>query len=259
MISIERIPDAGGSVRRALASLVVMGLLLGGFLPVSLLVGASAALAADDPAITSEPRQLIDETADQIVSILAMKEETPEARIRQIEEIAYEIFDFTTMSKLVLARNWRKLDKEKRAEFVREFKRHLSRTYGTRLDRYDQEKVDVYAAQVEVRDDVSVKTRIVGGQFDGAEISYRLRNRKDQWRIIDVVIEGVSLVSNYRSQFAEVLNSGTIDDLLYLLDLASGRKVGSVAVSDEITSPAIAYGMILVGADDGTVVAYGRK
>ena len=58
------------------------------------------------------------------------------------------------MSKLVLARNWRKLDKEKRAEFVREFKRHLSRTYGTRLDRYEQEKVDVYAAQVEVRDDV---------------------------------------------------------------------------------------------------------
>ncbi len=207
MISTERISSADRSPGRSLAGLLVMALLL-------VAVGASPSNAADDPAITSAPRQLIDETALQIIDILAMKEETPESRIRRIEEIAYEIFDFTTMSKLVLARNWRKLDKEKRAEFVREFKRHLSRTYGTRLDRYDQEKVDVYAAQVEVRDDVSVKTRIVGGQFDGAEISYRLRNRKDQWRIIDVVIEGVSLVSNYRSQFAEVLNSGTIDDLL---------------------------------------------
>ena len=59
-----------------------------------------------------------------------------------------------------------------------------------------------------------MKTRIVGGQFDGSEISYRLRNRKDAWKIIDVVIEGVSLVSNYRSQFATVLNGGTIDDLI---------------------------------------------
>ncbi|MBW2426694.1 MAG: ABC transporter substrate-binding protein, partial [Deltaproteobacteria bacterium] len=68
--------------------------------------------------------------------------------------------------------------------------------------------------QLEPRNDVSVKTRIVGGQFDKAEISYRLRKRKERWKIIDVVIEGVSLISNYRSQFAEVLNSGTIDDLL---------------------------------------------
>ena len=118
------------------------------------------------------------------------------------------------MSKLVLARNWRKLDKPKRAEFVREFKTHLSRTYGTRLDNFSDIGVDVYGAQVEVRDDVSVKTRIVGGQFDGSEISYRLRNRKDAWKIIDVVIEGVSLVSNYRSQFATVLNGGDIDDLI---------------------------------------------
>jgi len=106
------------------------------------------------------------------------------------------------------------MDKQQRGEFVREFKRHLSRTYGTRLDRYDQEEVEVYAAQVEVRNDVSIKTRIVGGQFDDAEVAYRLRERKEKWRIIDVVIEGVSLVSNYRSQFAEVLNSGSIDDLL---------------------------------------------
>ncbi len=172
------------------------------------------ARAADDPKLTAEPRALIDDTADKIVAILARKDEPAETRIGEIEDIAYDIFDFTTMSKLVLARNWRKLDKEKRAEFVREFKRHLSHTYGTRLDRYDQEEVKVYDAQVEVRNDVTVKTKIIGGQFDQAEIAYRLRKRKDRWRIIDVVIEGVSLVSNYRSQFAEVLNGGTIDDLL---------------------------------------------
>lgn len=174
----------------------------------------ASAIAKDDPAITTAPRVLIDETAQKIVSILADKEQPTEKRVNEIEAIAYDLFDFTTMSKLVLARNWRKLNPDQRAEFVREFKRHLSRTYGTRLDRYDQERIDVTGAQVEPRNDVSIKTTVAGGQFDGAVISYRLRSKDEAWKIIDVVIEGVSLVSNYRSQFAEVLNTGTIDDLL---------------------------------------------
>ena len=199
--------QAKGVTRRAVCALVFIAFSVS-------LVSVSAALAADDPTLTAAPRQLINETATKIVSILAKKDQTTETRISEIESLAYEIFDFTTMSKLVLARNWKKMDKAKRKEFVVEFKRHLSRTYGTRLDRYEQEEVDVYGAQVEVRNDVSVKTRILGGQFDGAEISYRLRNRRDEWKIIDVVIEGVSLVSNYRSQFKEVLNGGSIEDLL---------------------------------------------
>ena len=157
---------------------------------------------------------MIAETATKIVSILARRDDAQKVRVRAIEEIAYDIFDFTTMSKLVLARNWRKLSNDQKGEFVREFKRSLARTYGTRIDRYDQEQIDVFGSQVEPRDDVSIKTRILGGQYDGAVLSYRLRERNDRWRIIDVVIEGVSLVSNYRSQFSEILSSGTIDDLL---------------------------------------------
>jgi phospholipid transport system substrate-binding protein len=194
-----------GLASRLAAVLLVFG--------ISSSLGVSA-MAAEDPDITIAPRDLIAEAAGKIVSILSRKDEPSESRVTEIEEIAYELFDFTTMSKLVLARNWRKLDKEKRVEFVREFKRNLSRTYGTRLDRYDQEEIEVFGTQVEPRNDVSVKTRVVGGQFDGAVISYRLRERGERWRIIDVVIEGVSLVSNYRSQFAEILNTGTIDDLM---------------------------------------------
>ncbi len=191
-----------------------LGRVLSLFVAFAFIACAAPVWADDDPAITAAPRALIGATANKIVEILARKGETTETRISEIEKIAYEIFDFTTMSKLVLAKNWRKLDTEKRDEFVRQFKQHLSRTYGTRLDRYEQEEVEIYAAQIEPRNDVSIKTRIIGGQFDKAEISYRLRNRNDEWRIIDVVIEGISLVSNYRSQFSEVLNSGTIDDLL---------------------------------------------
>ena len=211
--SLSILKKGGARLRTACRVVPLVVLALVGFTMASF-VNAPAS-AADDSALTEAPRKVIDETATRIVSILAQKDLSSEQRIGEIEALAYEIFDFTTMSKLVLARNWRSLDKEKRAEFVREFKLHLARTYGTRLDSYGQERVDVYGAQVEVRDDVTVKTRIVGGQFDDAEIAYRLRKRGDnQWRIIDVVIEGVSLVSNYRSQFAEVLSSDSIDVLL---------------------------------------------
>jgi phospholipid transport system substrate-binding protein len=226
--------SACGNAMRGLAGLVATTF-LAGLVGVGIGIAAAPSHAADDPAITAEPRKLISETAQQIVAVLANKEQSSESRISQIEEIAYEVFDFTTMSKLVLARNWRKMDKQQRGEFVREFKRHLSRTYGTRLDRYEQEEVLVYAAQVEVRNDVSIKTKIVGGQFDDAEVSYRLRLRKERWRIIDVVIEGVSLVSNYRSQFAEVLNSGSIDDLLEKLR-AKNFVVESADSGDETES-----------------------
>ena len=191
---------------------------MGGFFVLSCLaLGALSAEAAEDPDLTAEPRKVIEAAAERIISILSQKDQSAEQRVQDLEKIAYEIFDFTTMSKLVLARSWRKLSKEQKGEFVREFKRSLARTYGTRLDRYDQEQVEIYGSQIEPRDDVSIKTRMVGGQYDGAELSYRLRKRQDRWRIIDVVIEGVSLVSNYRSQFAEILGRGTIDDLLQKL------------------------------------------
>jgi phospholipid transport system substrate-binding protein len=202
-------------LRKRFTSRLASGLIV--WVAMTMTLSSASITAAQDVDITLAPRDLIEGTANQIVSILGKKEQPEEERIASIEAIAYDVFDFTTMSKLVLARNWRKMDTDQRAEFVREFKRNLSRTYGTRLDRYDQEDIEVFGTQVEPRNDVSVKTRIVGGEFNDAVITYRLRERKERWRIIDVVIEGVSLVSNYRSQFAEILNSGTIEDLLVKL------------------------------------------
>lgn len=196
---------SSGLIHRTAVALLALG--------ISTLFGTSTA-TAEDADITIEPRKVIEVAVNRIVSVLGDEDRSEASRVAAIEEVAFEIFDFTTMSKLVLARNWRKMNSEQRAEFVREFKRNLARTYGTRLDRYDQEGIEIFGTQVEPRNDVSIKTRIVGGEFSNAVISYRLRLRKERWRIIDVVIEGVSLVSNYRSQFAEILNRGTIDDLL---------------------------------------------
>lgn len=189
----------------------------------ALAAGLSAHATADSDPATAPARNVVRETVDQVLAILANKDWTVDRRVEAIEQIAYDRFDFDTISRLVLARNYRRFSPEQRREFVAEFKSHLSRSYGNRVDRYEQEKVDIIDARVEPRGDVTVLTRIVGGQADGIEMNYRLREREGRWMVIDVVIEGVSLVSSFRSQFKEVVNQGGPELLLERLKDKNAR------------------------------------
>ncbi|MFP8875146.1 MAG: ABC transporter substrate-binding protein, partial [Myxococcota bacterium] len=160
-----------------------------------------SALAVD----VAGPRAVVDQAVAQVLEVLGNAAlERPE-RTRRIEGIAYSHFDFTTMSKLVLARSWRRFSAEQQENFIVEFKHLLSRRYGTRLDRYSDEGVEVTGERPESRGDVSVLTEVTSGGFEGATINYRMRKRGDTWKAIDVVIEGVSLVSSYRTQFRDLL------------------------------------------------------
>ena len=107
----------------------------------------------------------------EVLVVLRVPDLTVDERRSRIEQIVYVQFDFETMSRLVLARNWKRFDPSQREAFIREFKRHLSRSYGTRLSRYEQEEVEVIGERKEKRGDVTVLTVIRGGQFDGAEHS----------------------------------------------------------------------------------------
>ena len=84
----------------------------------------------------------------------------------------------------------------------------------TRIHGHDQEQVEITGTRKEPRGDVTVHTRIVGGEFENAIVDYRLRKKDGKWRIIDVIIEGISMVSNFRDQFKEVLSRGGPDLLL---------------------------------------------
>ena len=160
----------------------------------------------DPEAFVVAPMQLVAETLEEIISVLQDPKLSPEARRQKIEALAFAVFDFKTMSKLVLARNWKKLDAGEREEFVDQFKVYLSRNYGSRLDRFRQTEVVISGARVEPRNDVTVFSAVADGEYAGVKLDYRLRQRNGQWRVIDVVIEGVSLVANFRSQFREILS-----------------------------------------------------
>ena len=179
---------------------------------------ASSALAATETAAPESAKALIERTVVQVLAVLRDESRTLAQQRLELEKIAHARFDFRTMARLVLGRDWKRLDEKNRDEFVDQFTTYLANDYGNRLERYEQEDVKVMAEQPKPRGDVEVRTKIVGGQNNGAIVDYRMRKTKDgSWRIIDVVIEGISLVANFRDQFREVIARGGPEGLLQKL------------------------------------------
>jgi phospholipid transport system substrate-binding protein len=158
--------------------------------------------SADD---ATQARAVIEKTVDDVLAILRDPAKNAAQRRSALEDMANDRFDFPTMARLVLARSWKDLKPPQQQEFVEEFRTYLANDYGSRIERYEQEEVEVLGARVEPRGDVTVKTKIVGGENDGALVDYRMRRNSAEWRIIDVVIEGISLVANFRDQFRDVM------------------------------------------------------
>jgi phospholipid transport system substrate-binding protein len=178
---------------------------------------AAIALLFASPALADAPtdaRAAMQGTIEEVLAVLRVKGTDEKTRRSQIESIAKTRFDFTTMSKLVLKRDWKRFTPPEQQAFVTEFTEYLSASYGTRIARYANEDVVTLGARAEVNDDVTVQTAIKGGQFDGATVDYRMRLLAGKWQVIDVVIEGISLVSNFRSQFADVIAKGGPQELL---------------------------------------------
>ncbi len=177
-------------------------------------LAASTLLAAAAQSAESEPQAAVQKTVDEVLAVLRDDALNSKERLGRIEQIAYARFDMRTMSRLILARNWKRFSDEQREEYVREFKRYLANNYGSRIDRYDQEEVEILGERQEPRGDVTVRTRVVGGEFENATVDYRMRERDGDWKVIDVIIEGISLVSNFRDQFKAVLARGGPEHLL---------------------------------------------
>ena len=159
-------------------------------------------------------------TVDDVLAILEDKKLAPDVRLKKLEDIALERFDFPRMALLVLGKNRRQLDDSQLEQFQLEFRKSLSNTYGKKLDRYtSNEKIEMGETRGESNKDVTVKTRVVGGQAgDGVPIDYRLREIDGGgWLIIDVTPAGVSLIQNFRSQVQEIVTQKGVGALIRTL------------------------------------------
>ena len=181
-------------------------------------IGLAVLMLVASPVLADEePRAVLEEISKRVLGVLARDDLTSEQRVQQIEQVVEGRLDFTLISRLVLARNYRKLSPEQREAFAAEFKQHLSSTYGRGIDNYAGGQVEIGEAHTESNGDVTVRTTWVGNNRDGARVDYRLRQRDGSWYVIDVVIEGLSLVRNFRVQIQEIVSSKGVDQLIETL------------------------------------------
>ncbi len=133
----------------------------------------------------------------------------------EIERIVRDYCDFAEMAMRSLGPNWRQQSPAKQQEFVKLFEQMIFNTYIDRVDTYacGNEKI-VYDAETVEGNSAVVKSRVTGYKEKDVTIEYRLRLNNNEWRAYDVVIEGVSLVNNYRQQFNAILARESFDALL---------------------------------------------
>ncbi|MFQ5712703.1 MAG: phospholipid-binding protein MlaC [Candidatus Scalinduaceae bacterium] len=164
-----------------------------------------------------EPGKIIMETVDRGLAILKDpslqgEKKTEDYRQKLWEEIS-PIFNFEEMSKRALARHWRKLSPEEKSEFVKLFTDHLRSAYIGKAFTYSGEKI-VYLREKQDNNYAKVQTKVILNTGKGMLVDFNMHNNHGKWKIYDVIIEGVSLVNNYRSQFNSFLINSSYEELI---------------------------------------------
>jgi phospholipid transport system substrate-binding protein len=192
-------------VRRTGAALVLLALAL---------IGGTPSEAPDPALAEREAQAVVRETMDAVIAVLKDASLSQKQQRAKTEQVAYARFDFGTISRLVLARNWKRLSEDQRSAFVVEFQRHLSLTYGKTLEGYADEEISIDRSRYEKNGDVTVRTRITGASADPYRVDYRMRGKDDSWHVIDVIIESVSLISSFRTQTREIISDVGTEGLI---------------------------------------------
>ena len=191
---------------------------------------ALPAFAAAEPAPTAAaaPDAVVRKTTDDIIALLkqnkAVYAKDTGKLYAMVDERVLPIFDFERMSQWVLGRHWRQASEEQRSRFVQEFRNLLVRTYATALLNYTDQKVLIQPAQKRSEREALVKTEVQQGSGAPAvPIHYSFYKDEGDWKVFDVTIDGVSLVSNYRGTYASKIKQQGIDGLIASLAANNAR------------------------------------
>jgi phospholipid transport system substrate-binding protein len=134
----------------------------------------------------------------------------------KIWSVVNDIFDYNELSKRTLGRNWRKLNTEQQKEFTELFSKLLGNVYMDRFLEYTNEEVVFDKETMLTEKKAEVQSKVITGSVE-IPIYYRMMENDGQWKVYDVIIEGVSLIKNYRTQFRDVLMKKSTEDLLQIL------------------------------------------
>ena len=173
------------------------------------LVLVSLSLAAAEFAT---PTERVKDTVERVIFIL--KDNTMEREVRwaRISAVIKNSFDFRSMSQSVLATNWKKASPEEQERFTEFFTQYIEETYRDKIEAYTDEEV-IFRNETIRGNRATVETVIVTSSTE-IPVDFKLRNDEGEWLAYDVVIEGISLVSNYRNTFSAIVKNEGMDGLL---------------------------------------------
>jgi phospholipid transport system substrate-binding protein len=168
------------------------------------------------PVWAGPPAESLKTTIDEVIRILEdqnwKKPEKKQERRKMLEQVIGQRFNYAEMAKRTLGGEWAKRTPEEQKDFVADFQTLLANTYIGRIEAYSGEKVQ-YLKEIHSDDFAEVRTKVDNGK-SVIDIDYRLlMNGSGDWRVYDVVVEGTSLVQNYREQFKRILNKDSFQDL----------------------------------------------
>ncbi len=186
------------------------------------------------PLSAGVPTDQVRATVDKIVAILKnpnlKSEGKTKERREQLRQVVYSKFDFAEMAKRSLGANWRQRTAEQRHEFVAIFTDLLEDSYVSKVEAYTNEKYSFIRETLD-KDYAEVESKIATKNGDEISIGYRLRLADGEWKIYDVVVENISLVNNYRSQFNRIIANSSYEELIRKMkekqvQVVRGKKSG---------------------------------
>ena len=197
------------SVARCLVALLLL-------VAMPLLLVATAAGAQEAPDV------MVKRVAEDVLATIRADpaiQAGSETRIREVLETRLlPNFDFMRMTSLAMGKNWRAASPEQQKRIAEEFRGLLVRTYSGALNRYRNETIEYKPVRMNAGDtEVTVRTAVMRANGPPIQIDYSLMKSADTWKSYDVIIGGVSLVTNYRDEFSEQIKNGGVDGLIKTL------------------------------------------
>lgn len=172
--------------------------------------------------VTDGVKKVVDEVV-HIVSSKELKKPKNEGKRRsELKKAIGSIFDYGQMAKLSMGTHWKKRTPAEQKEFVLLFETLLENSYATKIESYNNEKI-VYLKENVEGEYAEVKSKVITARGEEFTLDYRLNKEGNKWMVYDVVIEGVSLVANYRSQFNSIIQTQGYNELVQKLQTKSAE------------------------------------
>jgi phospholipid transport system substrate-binding protein len=202
---------------RVVSSLILMLCMVAGV--------AQAAIETPDAVVKHTSNGVI----DRIKSQRAELDANPSKIYEMVNELVIPHFDFISMSRWVLGKNWKSASEAQRSDFIKQFKTLLVRTYARALLEYSGQEIKYFPVEINPKSKLAlVKTEMTSDGAQPFPVSYRMHQKNETWKVVDVSVDGVSLVSTYRGSFSTQIKKNGFDSLINALTIKNERLASSI-------------------------------